>query len=132
MAQNGTFLEKWNQTIEPMKPGLEKAGSVISQICRWIYRLRAFVMAIPVMIAAIRLAGISSELLPDMVGINLLASGEYSYMVAKDVAVNGPVAITALCLLLTIMSKKTLYPWIISIFSLALPLIILLTNVFPS
>ena len=114
------------------KTGLEKAGHVVRQIGLWIYRLRGFILAIPVVMAALRLADINSELLPDMVGLNLLASGEYSYMVSREAAVYGPLAVTGLCLLMVIMSKKTLYPWIVSIFSLALPLIILLTNVFPS
>lgn len=132
MGKRDTFLEKWNEMIAPARPGLEKTGSVISTICRWIYRLRALILAIPVVIAAIRLAAISMDKLPEMVGINLLANGEYSYMIAREAAVYGPLAVTALCLVLTVMSKKVLYPWLISLFSLAIPLVILMINVFPS
>lgn len=132
MGKRGTFFEKWNEMIDPVRPGLEKTGSVISAICRWIYRLRALILAIPVVIAAIRLAAISMDKLPEMVGINLLANGEYSYMIAREAAVYGPLAVTALCLVLTVMSKKVLYPWLISIFSLTIPLVILMINVFPS
>jgi hypothetical protein len=30
------------------------------------------------------------------------------------------------------LSKKVLYPWLISVFSLALPLVLWLTNIFPN
>ena len=41
-------------------------------------------------------------------------------------------ALTAVCLLLMFISKKVLYPWLISIFSLVLPILILITNIFPA
>ena len=132
MGKRDTFLEKWNEMIAPARPGLKKTGSGIATVCRWIYRLRALILAIPVVIAAIRLAAISMDKLPEMVGSNLLANGEYSYMIAREAAVYGSLAVTALCLVLTVMSKKGLYPWLISIFSLAIPLVILMINVFPS
>lgn len=132
MNKSETLSEKWNNLLGPAAPGLQKVGNVIYQIGLWIYRLRSVLLAIPVIIWALQLARINFELLPDMVGLNLLSSGEFQYMVAKEVAVYGPLALTALCLLMVALSRKTIYPWIISIFSLALPLIILLTNVFPA
>lgn len=126
MNKAGGLIEKWNQTCEKMKPGMRIAGTIWNVI----YRLRALFMAIPVVYAALKLARVNYELLPDMVGLDLLANGEYSYMVAKETAVYGPLAVTALCLLMMILSRKTLYPWVISIFSLAIPLLILVTNVF--
>ena len=132
MGKLDTFFEKWNEMIAPARPGLEKTGSIISAICRWIYRLRALILAVPVVIAALRIAAISMDTLPEMVGINLLANGEYSYMIAREAAVYGPLAVTALCLVMTVLSKKVLYPWLISVFSLVIPFIILMINVFPS
>ena len=70
--------------------------------------------------------------LPAQVGIDLQASGEYAQMISKSVAVMGPLALTAVCLLLMFTSRKVLYPWLISIFSLVLPLLILITNIFPA
>ena len=124
--------QKINDLLGPAAPVLKKVGNVIYQIGLWIYRLRAFILAITVIIWALQLARINYELLPDMVGLSLQSSGEFTYLVAKEVAVYGPLALTALCLLMVALSRKTIYPWIISIFSLALPLIILLTNVFPA
>ena len=132
MNQAGNLSEKWNDLIGPVRPVLQKVGSVIYQIGLWVYRLRAIILAIPVIIWALQLARINYELLPDLVGLSLQSSGEFTYLIAKEVAVYGPLALTALCLLMVALSKKTIYPWIISIFSLALPLIILLTNVFPA
>ena len=124
--------QKVNDLLGPAAPVVQKVGNVIYQIGLWIYRLRAILLAIPVIIWALQLARINYELLPDMVGLCLQASGEFTYLVAKEVAVYGPLAVTALCLLMVALSKKTIYPWIISIFSLALPLLILMTNVFPA
>ena len=40
--------------------------------------------------------------------------------------------IFAACLLLMFLSRRVVYPWLVSIFSLALPLLIYITNVFPA
>ena len=97
---------------------------------KWVYRLRSVILAIPVATVAAFLAIYNEATLPSKVGINLQASGEYAQMVSREVAVLGPLAVTAVCLLMTFCSKKVLYPWLISLFSLTLPLVILLTNAF--
>jgi len=48
------------------------------------------------------------------------------------VAVMGPLALTALCLVMVFCSKRVVYPWLISIFSLVIPIVIWITNVFPA
>ena len=97
---------------------------------KWAYRLRSVILAIPVAFGAVVLAIMNQAKLPAQVGINLQANGEYAQMVGKGVAVLGPLAVTAVCLLMMFCSRKVLYPWLISLFSLALPLVILLTNAF--
>ena len=124
--------EKIQDRLGSVGPAMQKISTVFYYIGLWAYRLRAILLAIPVIIAALKLARINFELLPDMVGIGLLSSGEFLYLVAKETAVYAPLAITALCLLMVALSRKTVYPWIVSIFTLTLPLIILLTNVFPA
>lgn len=124
--------QKINDLLGPAVPIVEKVSGVVYQIGLWVYRLRAFLLAIPVIIWALQLARINFEMLPDMVGIGLQSNGTFLYLIAKETAVYAPLAVTALCLLMVALSRKTIYPWIISIFSLALPLIILLTNVFPA
>lgn len=97
----------------------------------WVFRLRSVGLAIPVAAVAVSLAVYNEATLPAQVGIDLQATGEYAQMVAREVAVLGPLALTALCLLLMFASRRVVYPWLISIFSLALPILILITNIFP-
>ncbi|MBR7122831.1 MAG: hypothetical protein IKC95_05195 [Oscillospiraceae bacterium] len=100
-------------------------------IWNMIYRLRSIILAIPVVAGALFLAIHNQAKLPAMVGFNILQTGEYAQMVAREIAVLGPLALTAVCLLLMFCSRKVLYPWLISLFSLALPVLIYVTNVFP-
>lgn len=104
----------------------------VSWVYRVIMRFRKLFLLIPIVYGALKLAMYNQEHLPEQVGLNLLESGEYAYMVARDVAVQGPLAVTAACLLLMLFSRRTLYPWLISAFSLVLPILILITNIFPS
>ena len=96
-----------------------------------LYQLRSVLLAFPVAVGAAALAAYSYVKLPDTVVLTFATSGEYAQTVSKLVAAFGPLAITALCLLLMFFSRKVLYPWLISLFSLVLPLVILLTNMFP-
>ena len=105
---------------------------VMKTVGSWCYKLRSVLLAIPVVVASISLAIRNMAKLPDQVGLNLLASGEYQFMVGKSVAVLGPLAVTAVCLLMMFSSRKVIYPWLISVFSLVLPYLIWITNVFPA
>ena len=115
------LMSKKNQKLDTQK---------LKSFWKWAYRLRSVILAIPVAGIAAFLAIYNEATLPSKVGINLQASGEYAQMVSREVAVFGPLAVTAVCLLMTFCSKKVLYPWLISLFSLVLPLVILLTNAF--
>lgn len=95
------------------------------------YRLRSILLSLPVAGVAVILALHNLARLPAKVGINIQPDGQYAQMIGKSVAVMGPLALTAVCLLMVLCSKKVLYPWLISLFSLALPLLIYITNVFP-
>lgn len=101
-------------------------------IWKWVYRLRSVILAIPVACGAVILAIHNQAKLPAQVGLNIQASGEYAEMVSKSIAVLGPLAVTAVCLLMVFCSRKVLYPWLISLFSLVLPILIYITNIFPS
>ena len=124
MNNTGTFSEKFKSVCS-------KTGSVIGSICSWIYKLRKLIMAAPVVYLAIRIAIANSDRLPEAVGMNLQSSGEFAMMVTRNYAVFGPLLVTGFCLLLMFCSRKTLFPWIISIFSLVLPYLIYLTNLYP-
>ena len=129
------LLTMWAKT-EPFrsKAGMVvgKIGYVLGQIGKWIYRLRGLLLAIPVAVVAIRLAMQNAERLSETVGIYLLSDGSYQWMVARSAAVMCPLAVTAACLCLMFCSRRVVFPWLISVFTLVLPWLIYITNVFPA
>lgn len=125
--------DAWNRFVQ--KDGtqkvigfLRKVGFVLKLTAKWAYKLRSLVLSIPVFVCAGALAIRNARLLPDLVGINILASGEYQWFISRGAAVLIPFGVTAVCLVLMLCSKKILYPWLISLFSLVLPLVVWLTN----
>lgn len=120
-------------------PGLEKAkavlgtiGKIFAKIGKFLFRIRAVLMAVPVVYGAVRLALYAQDNLPEQVGINLKETGEYAVMVGRETAIMGCLAVTALCLLMMFISRRTIYPWLISIFSLVLPVLLIVTNMLPT
>jgi hypothetical protein len=130
MGNTATFAEKWKGMRDKLRPGMQAAGRVFSLIGNWIFRLRKVLLSIPVLVAAIYLAVQNMKLLPEQVGINLLSTGEFAQTISRNVAVIGPLGLTALCLMLMVISRRTIYPWLISVFTLVLPIFIRLTNVY--
>ncbi len=124
----GKLRAFWKRT----EPGRQKTARVFKGIGRWIYNLRGLFMAIPVGIVAVLEALKNLERLPDEVGLLIQTTGDYQWMVSKGTAVLCPLLLTAVCLLLMFCSRRTVYPWLISIFTLVLPLLIYVTNVFPA
>ena len=123
--------EKTN-LLKKLQPGMAKTGHILTEIGNWLWRLRKIFISIPVVWCSLYLARLNREMLPETVGIGLQTSGEYLRYISRTTAVSIPLAVTGVCLLLMFLSKKTLYPWMISAFSLALPAIILLINLFPA
>lgn len=105
-------------------------AQVLGMTARWAYKLRSILLSIPVAVVALALAVRNLTQLPTEVGFILQENGEYQWMISRGMAVCVPVAITAVCLCMMFLSKKVLYPWLISVFSLALPLVLWLSNVF--
>ncbi len=122
--------DKKQNIWDSVGPGLKKTGHIIVLICRWIYKLRGLLLSIPVAVAAIYLAVQNSNSLPASVGINLQANGEFASMIDRGVAVWVPLGITAGCIVFTCCSRRVIYPWLIGIFSLVIPVLLLLTNTF--
>ena len=111
---------------------LDMAGKIWAQISKWGYRLRKLILAIPVVILAVSLAINNLNQLPAEVGINLLPSGVFEQSVSCATAVFTPLVITGGCLVLMFFSRKVIFPWLISLFSLVLPLLILFMNTYPA
>ena len=144
MEKSGNFAEKWNATLGALrreeavfeeeqapKTRKEKVKHVLNIVGKVLFRLRKVVMAAPVIYYALKLADYNQEHLPEMVGINLQSNGLYAEMITRAAAVNGPLMVTGACLVLMLLSRKATYPWIISIFTLILPIFLLLNNTYP-
>lgn len=111
---------------------LRKVGNVLSIIWQWIFFLRKVFFAIPVIYYTIKLAQYNSQMLPENVGLLLQADGSFLVEITKSLAVAGPAAITIGCLAMMFLSRKALYAWAISIFTLAVPILLLFSNIYPA
>lgn len=125
-----TFVENFKEIWGKVYQAYKKVEEVISIIYRCIFKLRKVFMALPVVYLAIRIAAANLQRLPEAVGINMQSNGEFALMVTRNYAVYGPLGITGFCLLLMFFSRKTVYPWVISIFSLVLPYLLYVTNLY--
>lgn len=132
MSNSPNFFDSVKAGWGKVSPVFEAIGNVIRWICTWIYKLRKIAMAVPVVIAALKLASDNLARLPETVGLNIQSTGEYAISVTRNYAVWGPFGVTIFCLLLMFCSRKATYPWIISVFSLVLPFLIYLTNIYPA
>ena len=149
MKDSGAFIDKikdlfgkkqtnpaYNEEPDALQTGEEENSvtvkEVITVLGRVIFRLRKVFMSVPVVYYALKLAAYNSEHLPEMVGINLQSTGEYAQMIARESAVTGPLMVTAAALFLMFISRKSVYPWLISIFTLVLPLLLLFTSNYPA
>ena len=133
--ENGgvTVNEGKHQTgIAKTKAVIGKVNRVINLIGLWLFRLRKFVLAAPVVYYALKLAAYNRTHLPEQVGINLQSTGEFAQYISRNMAVMGPLALTGGCLVLMFCSRKAMYSWAISAFTLALPLLLLLSNAYPT
>ena len=133
-----SIAEKWNAFRIKTEPFRVKAGKFcgsvgngMSMIWSYVVRLRKIFAAVPVAWAAVMLAIRNMVELPATVGIGLQLDGSFTFEMSRELAVLGPVALTALCLLLMFCSKRILTPWVVSAVSLIFPVFIWVINVFP-
>ena len=131
--------EKKANTQKPVAAGKKKttgkAGAsvwgALKMFANYIIQFRGVLISLPVLAVSIVQAMQNSARLPEQVGINLQVTGEYAKTVSRPTAVLIPLLVTIGCIILTCCSKRTLFPWLISIFSLVLPILIWLTNIYP-
>lgn len=130
---------RWKKVQDDVKDNIhsdesawDKTKKIAGIIVMLIYRLRGIFMAAPVVWYALKLAAYNSKNLPDQVGINLLSSGVFAMTISREMAVMGPLVITGACLVLMLTSRKALYPWAVSIFTLILPVLLLVSNLYPA
>lgn len=104
-----------------------KMGAFFTATGKWTYKLRALVLALPIVVISIILAVTNMAALPAAVAIGLPAvSGGVlvfqEVMVSKVLAVFIPLLVTAFCLLMMFISRRISFPFLISAFSLVLPI----------
>lgn len=124
----GAVKEKLKAFWGKVGPVVKKIEDFCGVIYRFCFRMRKIVMAAPVVYYALRFARENAQRLPESVGLNMQSSGEFAVMVTREYAIYGPLGVTAFCLMLMFFSRKAVFPWVISIFSLVLPWLIYLTN----
>lgn len=139
MAIQELVADKWSGLKEKLSAWwnsgnsvYDKVKKVIGIIVMVLYRLRKVFLAIPVVYYALKLANYNKTHLPEMVGVNLQADGVFADFISRTSAVNYPLMLTAACLVLMFFSKKALWPWAVSMFTLVLPLLILVSNLYPA
>lgn len=113
---------------QPKKEKLRAAAKVV-------YKFRSLFMAIPVVACSINLALVSAAKLPAKLMLSIPAVQERELVLKlvemdKTTAIFVPVLITAVCLLLMFCSRRQLFPWLISIFSLILPVTLIVAGMF--
>lgn len=146
-----TFMDKFYAFVEKLRPifaaigrFFRALGDALYKVGLYMYRLRSLILAAPVAGVALILAAESKERLAETVEVSkftfnpeatdalfgFLELGTTS--ISRDAAVFGPLMITAACLLMMMCSKRTLYPFLISVFTLCLPLVIWFFSVYPA
>lgn len=110
----------------------KKIRHVIGIVAMTIYHLRKVAMAVPVIYGAMRLAAYNQQNLPEQVGVFLQNNGEFLQMIDRGMAVSAPFLLTCACLVMMLFSRKAMYAWAISIFTLALPVLLLVSNIYPA
>ena len=113
-----------------------KIASFCSATGKWTYKLRAFVLAIPIVAIAVILAVSNMATLPAAIAIGLpnIVNGILVFqevLVSKILAVFIPLLVTAFCLLMMFLSKRISFPFLVSLFSLILPFFFSIAAKFP-
>lgn len=126
------FREKARPWIEKADKGYRKAKHIWKKAWPWIWQARKILLAVPIVYLMLYFARLNWNVLPEMVGLHLQTTGEYARYITRELAVYGPMGVTGGCLAMMFLSRKTVYPWMICMFSMLLPLLILITNIFPS
>lgn len=132
MNEKVTIREETVPLKTPSSRKAQKSFEIIKLIGQWIYALRKVLLSIPVLYGMIRLSVYNAKHLSSTVGLFLQSDGAFLMNISRGLAVFTPLALTLGCLVMMFMSRKSLYAWSISVFSLLLPVIIFISNQFPA
>ena len=129
-------IQSTEKKISANKTGTKKSGKktgpVLKKIWNIIWKCRGLLISLPVLWIAIVQAFKNAARLPETVGLNIQATGEFALSVSRSTAVVAPLLITIGCIVMTCLTKRNLFPWLISVFSLVLPVLIWIINIYPA
>lgn len=144
------FMDKFYTLVEKLRPGFAAVGrffrglgEALYKVGLYMYRLRSLLLAAPVAAVALILAMNNMDRLPETVEVTKMTFNPQAQdalfgllelstaTITRDAAVFGPAVITGACLVMMICSKRTLYPFLISVFSLCLPVVIWFFTTYP-
>ena len=139
------MTQKWKSAVEKKKAEIreeegetlnltpwQKVKRVIGIIVKICYHSRKVILTIPVVYIALRLAAYNGANLPETVGLLLQADGTFLFEIARSMAVTAPLVITGGCLAMMFLARRALYAWAISVFTLVLPVLLLISNLYPA
>ncbi len=145
-----SFVDKLRAFWAKVRPGFQAVGrffravgKVFYKIGHYLYLMRSLILGAPVAAAAVILADRNMDQLPKMVEVTKMAINTkaqdalFGFLelttttISRDLAVYGPVMLTAVCLLMMIFSKRMMYPFLIALFTLCLPIALYFFSVFP-
>ena len=109
---------------------MRSIGAFLRSTWQFVFCFRNIFLAIPVVVVAIILACQNAAILPEQVGLFLSTEGTFSMLVSRQQAVLGPLLVTGVGLIFMAVSRKVFYPWLISVVTLVLPVLIRLLNQF--
>lgn len=113
-------------TQDPREPK-KNTGDGFKSVLQWAMKLRGVALSIPVAVIAVILAVNNAATLPAEL---IIGVGDSVTVFSKSVLIMGPLALTALGILMTLFAKRVVYPWVISIFTLLLPVVLAITTTF--
>lgn len=106
---------------EELQNSKKFTGEKLKAVLKWVFQLRSVALSVPVAVIAVILAINNAATLT---GGLVIGAGENLITIGRAVLVMGPLALTALSILMTLFSKKVIYPWLISVFTLLLPIVV--------
>lgn len=107
---------------------LKPVGRVLKSTGQFIVYFRKVFLAIPVVVAAFLVARYAAAQLPEEVGLILARDGSFSVMIARRRFIQCSMLLTGGSLVLMAFSRKTFYPWLISVVTLVVPYLVVLLN----
>lgn len=116
----------------PSKRSGNQLWMTLKEAWRYLWMFRGVIISVPVLVFAIGQAFRNAANLPETVGLNLQATGDFAMTVSRPTAVLVPLLITMACILLTCFTRRPLFPWLISIFTLVVPVLIWFINIYPA